>query len=197
MSKKRIVVLIVFCVLFALLLVGTVVGTAALFLFGNTQGLVGELLSNAELPPLFEKLDPPKQTEHVPETDGIPSESTGDLIEIDPFPLETLPPDINIEIGMDEEKPLPDEMYDYFDFDMAQIPLYTGFSRVRRGMRLELVINMMGKPHRYIHLTDESVMLLWNTDTDEAVMVKATFGQGEYPTEEDRWNDARVTDVFR
>ncbi len=197
MSKKQIIVLLSFCVLFALLFMSALVGTAALFLLGNTQGLVGELLSNAELPPLFEKLDPSKQTEHIPETDGMPSESTGDLIEIEPLPLETLPPDVNIEIGTDEEKPLPDEMYDYFDFDMVQIPSNAGFSRVHKGMRLELVINMMGKPHRYIHLTDESVMLLWNTDTEESVMVKATFGQGEYPTEEDRWNDARVTDVFR
>lgn len=201
MSKKKTIVLVTFCVLFAFLLVGMLAGSAALFLLGNTQGLIGELLSDAELPPLFEKLPSDKeqsdQTEQATEQDATPPENVDDVIEIDSTLIEGLPPDVIIGGELDKVETLPDEMYDYFDFAMTQTPSYAGFSRVHRGMRLELVINIMGKPHRYIHLTEESVVLLWNTDTEESVTVEVTFEQGEYQTEEDRWNDARVTDVFR
>ena len=201
MSKKKIIVLVSFCVLFAFLLLAMLAGSAALLLLGNTQGLIGELLSGTELPPLFERLPSDKeqadQSEPTTEQDSTPPEPAGDVIGIESSLLEDLPPDVIIGGELDKVETLPDEMYDYFDFTMTQIPTYAGFSRVHKGMRLELVINIMGKPHRYIHLTEESVVLLWNTDTQENVTIKVTFGQGEYQTEEDRWNDARVTDVIR
>ena len=43
MNKKQKIVLIIFCALLALLLIGVLVGTAALLLSGNAHGLVGEL----------------------------------------------------------------------------------------------------------------------------------------------------------
>lgn len=45
MTKKQKIVLIIFCALLALLLIGTLIGTAALLLSGNTHGLLGEWLS--------------------------------------------------------------------------------------------------------------------------------------------------------
>lgn len=201
MSKKQVIALVACVSVFALLCAGAIVGSAAMLLLGNTQGLIGELLSDAELPPLFEKLpsgtDSGAHTEHVPETDREFPESAENVLEIAPLPLETLPSDVTVELFPDGEKTLPEEMYEYFDFDMVQIPSHAGFSRVHKGMRLEIVVNMMGKPHRYIHLTEQSVILLWNTDTEASVMIEVTFGQEEYPTEEDRWDDARVTNVFR
>lgn len=43
MNKKQKIVLTMFCSLFALILIGALIGTAALLLSGNAHGLVGEL----------------------------------------------------------------------------------------------------------------------------------------------------------
>ena len=45
MTKKQKIVLIIFCALLALLLIGTLIGTAALLLSGNTHGLADEWLT--------------------------------------------------------------------------------------------------------------------------------------------------------
>ncbi len=194
MSKKQIIILISFCVLLACLFIGALAGTAALFLLGNTQGLIGELLADVEIPPLFEKLPPEEETSIEAETQE--AETEGDVIEVYPLPLETAPV-VTVEPDLEEFITLPEEMLAYFDFDMEQIPANSYFSRVHKGMRLALVINIMGKPHRYIHLTDESVTLLWKTDTEESITVNVSFQPGEYENEEDRWNHAIVTDVTR
>lgn len=199
MNKKQTVFMIVFCALLALLFVGALAGTAALLLLGNTQGLVGELLGNVNVSPLFEKLPTETEMPFAPESQHpetqVPDE-TDNVLDVYPLPLETIP-DVNLEPVPDEVVTLPEEMQDFFDFNMVHTPSYQGSTRIHQGMRLAIVINMMGKPHRYIHLTDESVVLLWKTDSEKDVTVYVEFQPGEYETEEDRWNNARVTDVSR
>ena len=64
MSKKQIIALVACVSVFALLCAVAIVGSATMLLLGNTQGLIGELLSDAELLPRRAQLQLTAQALH-------------------------------------------------------------------------------------------------------------------------------------
>ena len=109
MNQKMAVALIVFCTLLAILFVGMIGGTAMFLLLGNTGGIVGELLADAEI---ATEMDLTSEQVSLDATDTYPSKSQAEQEQI---PLETVTFEGMVDVMPDEIKPLPEEMEKLLD----------------------------------------------------------------------------------
>ena len=157
MSKTQKIILIAFCAVFALLVLGVLIGTAAMLMFGNPQGLVGELLDNRGV------ID-----ERDTQESGYDVDSPEELI------------------TQAEESVLTEEAFDYttlFDFEMQHKPTYEDYLKIKENMTVEEAVAILGKPHN-MDAAAGSKYLTWEMADGGSCWVKAVSPSStENPTD--------------
>ena len=157
MNKTQKIILIAFCAVFALLCIGVLIGTVAMLLQGNTQGLVGELLDNRGV------ID-----ERDTQESGYDVDSPEELI------------------TQAEESVLTEEAFDYttlFDFEMQHKPTYEDYLKIKENMTVEEAVAILGKPHN-MDAAVGSKYLTWEMADGGSCWVKAVSPSStENPTD--------------
>jgi hypothetical protein len=163
MNKKQKIILIAFGVLFALLVIGALIGTAAMLLFGNPQGLVGELLDDNNM-----NVERNTQESGYGADTQMPVSSPEELI------------------TQDEESSRIKEVFDYttlFDFEMQHKPTYEDYLKIAENMTVEEAVAILGKPHN-MDAAAGSKYLTWEMADGGSCWIRAvSLRATESPTE--------------